>query len=677
MITVLSMVVHHLLLFWIPNHQRDGKDIIRKPLSSSIFESFLLVTSPISSAQLNCNSSCGDLTIPYPFGIGTGCFRDGFEITCQISNTTTNKQYTATLAGTTIPVLNLSLEVAEVQVQLPIGWQFYNKSGVEASYSAEVNFNPKSIYRISNTHNLLVVIGCNTLGYIESQRDRNGVYSYDYYTGCVSFCNNSNSIIDGSCSGVGCCQVTIPSGLSDNLITFSDYSHTGLLSFSRCDYSFLVDKDWFKFGKLNLTMSTNTSVPMWLNWAIRDNNNCTEAQKRPESYGCRSTNSECYDSVNGPGYLCKCLEGYQGISAGTVILFVILSVIFMYQKRKIQRELQGRDTFVKELQSERETLFKRNEGLILYEQLAKRKVETMNFFTEEELETITENFAMVIGHGGQGMVYKGCLEDNREVAVKKCIVDNEMIKEGFINELVILSQINHNNIVRLLGCCLQRDVPMLVYEYIPYGTLSSFLHEKQSDISLEIRLQICTHSAKALAHLHSETVQQILHGDVKSTNILLGDKCMAKVSDFGISRFLPKDKTQVTNNPKGTFGYVDPEFVESGRLTPKSDVYSFGVVIIELFTRKEARYKDGDNELKLSLADQFRLTTRQNNAVAMFDPKIATEENQKLLVKVAKIAEKCLRLTGEERPTMAKVAEDLKGLETELEAMRDETCDDS
>ncbi|XP_078161792.1 wall-associated receptor kinase 2-like [Carex rostrata] len=735
----------------------------------------------LASAQPDCNSSCGDLTIPYPFGIGTGCFRDGFEITC---NTTTNKQYTATLAGTTIPVLNLSLEVAAVQVQLPIGWQCYNESGVDSFYLAEGNFNLKDIYRpknksrsnnpdwagscdrksttgfctfvggnlvtwkskkqnvvarssaeaeyramastaseliwikqlltdmkmehkgamkmycdnqaarhiasnpvfhertkhievdchfvrekvqageietpfvkskeqladvftkaldkaiycfhqpmyrISNTHNLFVVIGCLSRGYLQSQKDSNGLYPYDYDTGCMSYCNDSNSIIDGSCSGVGCCQVTIPSGLSDGLISFSSeiFDHTGLLSFSRCDYGFLVDKDWFKFGKSNLTMSTSTSVPVWLNWAIRENNNCTEAQKRPESYGCSSTNSKCYDSVNGPGYLCKCLEGYQGnpyivngcadinecelpdeypchgicynkegsydckcesgkhgnpfnnsctdnfsprerlaigISAGTVsLLFVILSMIFVYQKRQLQRERdtfvkdleREKETFVNDLEREKETLFKRSEGLILFEQLASRKVDMMNFFRVEELKKITENFSRVIGQGGQGMVYKGRLEDNREVAVKRCIVDNEKIKEGFINELVILSQINHKNIVRLVGCCLQQqDVPMLVYEYIPQGTLSSFLHENQSDISLEIRLKICIDSAKALDHLHSDTVQPILHGDVKSTNILLDNNYLAKVSDFGISRFLSMDMTQVTDNPRGTLGYI-------------------------------------------------------------------------------------------------------------------------
>ncbi|XP_078162280.1 wall-associated receptor kinase 2-like isoform X1 [Carex rostrata] len=269
------------------------------------------------------------------------------------------------------------------------------------------------------------------MAYIQSQRDSNSHYLYDYFTGCLSYCNDSNIIIDGSCSGVGCCQVTIPSGLTDNSVTnFSGYNHDGLLSFNPCDYAFLVDKDWFQFGKSNLTMSTNTSVPVWLNWAIRENN-CAQAQKNPELYECRNRNSECYDSVNGPGYLGKCLKGYQGnpylvngcagISASTVpLLIVTLSMIFVCQKRRLQRE---RDMF-----------FKKNGGLILYNQLVSRKVETMKIFTEEQLVKITNNFSVEIGHGGQGTVYKGLMEDNREVAVKKCMVVGDEGKKRRVHE---------------------------------------------------------------------------------------------------------------------------------------------------------------------------------------------------------------------------------------------------
>ena len=117
----------------------------------------------------------------------------------------------------------------------------------------------------------------------------------------------------------------------------------------------------------------------------------------------------------------------------------------------------------KRIQRERDEFFEKNGGIILYEQLVSRKVETMKIFPKEQLDKITNNFATVIGHGGQGMVYKGVLEDGREVAVKKCIVvGDEGKKEEFMNEMIILSKINHKNVVSLKGCCLELDVPMLV-----------------------------------------------------------------------------------------------------------------------------------------------------------------------------------------------------------------------
>ncbi|KAJ4806261.1 Wall-associated kinase family protein [Rhynchospora pubera] len=296
----------------------------------------------------------------------------------------------------------------------------------------------------------------------------------------------------------------------------------------------------------------------------------------------------------------------------------------------------------------------------------------MKIFTEEELASITNHFAMVIGRGGQGKVYKGILEDYREVAVKKSIsLDDERKKEEFVNEMIILSQINHKNIVRLMGCCLEVGAPMLVYEFIPNGTLNSFLHESQLPISLETRLQICTESAKALAYLHFETARPILHGDVKSANILLDRNYMAKVSDFGTSKFLSLDGTQFATFVQGTFGYLDPEFMQSSRLTEKSDVYSFGVVILELITRKKAVYWDGNNERKC-LAQLFVSAMRQKDARStMFDQNIATEENLEVLVGVSELAEKCLRLSGEERPTMTEVVEQLKQFMAMLRATQE------
>ena len=166
------------------------------------------VIAPESKSTLSCPGSCGSISIQYPFGIGAGCFRNGFEIVCDVTGT-------PALAGTTrpVPVNLLSIKTAEARVMLPVAWEcFWSNGGVQ--------FNKEGVYRISNTHNQLVVVGCNTLGYIQSQRNEGNDYSYAYYTGCMSFCNNSGSAADGACDGVGCCRVDIPPGVTDNKMSF-------------------------------------------------------------------------------------------------------------------------------------------------------------------------------------------------------------------------------------------------------------------------------------------------------------------------------------------------------------------------------------------------------------------------------------------------------------------------
>uniref|UniRef100_A0A6N2KHR1 Protein kinase domain-containing protein n=1 Tax=Salix viminalis TaxID=40686 RepID=A0A6N2KHR1_SALVM len=190
-------------------------------------------------------------------------------------------------------------------------------------------------------------------------------------------------------------------------------------------------------------------------------------------------------------------------------------------------------------------------------------------FPSKELDKATDHYNAnrTLGQGGQGTVYKGMLADGKIVAVKK-------------------SKINHRNVVKLLGCCLETELPLLVYEFIPNGTLFQFLHVPNEEFPLtwEIRLRIAAEVAGALFYLHSAASIAIFHRDIKSTNILLDEKYRAKVADFGTSRSVSVDQTHVTTMVQGTFGYLDPEYFQSSQFTDKSDVYSFGVVLVELLT---------------------------------------------------------------------------------------------
>ncbi|XP_073271848.1 wall-associated receptor kinase-like 1 [Primulina huaijiensis] len=240
---------------------------------------------------------------------------------------------------------------------------------------------------------------------------------------------------------------------------------------------------------------------------------------------------------------------------------------------------------------------------------------------------------------------------------------NEGDFETFINEVVILSQINHRNIVKLLGCCLETKVPLLVYEFIPNGTLFQHIHDPTDEFPLtwEMRIRIATDVANSLSYLHSATSVSIYHRDIKSQNILLDEKYRAKVSDFGTSRSVSIDQTHLTTRVLGTFGYLDPEYIRSSHFTEKSDVYSFGVVMVELLTGEKAVSTVRAEEGK-SLAIHFLQSMEEDNLFDILDPLVLKEGPKVEIVAIAKLARRCLHLNGKKRPTMMEVAVELEGI---------------
>ncbi|XP_043692661.1 wall-associated receptor kinase 1-like [Telopea speciosissima] len=299
------------------------------------------------------------------------------------------------------------------------------------------------------------------------------------------------------------------------------------------------------------------------------------------------------------------------------LLIGSLLVLAVLQKRKDNKRKQK--------------FFEQNGGLLLTQKLTSHggNVEATKIFTEKELEQATNNYAdsEILGQRGYGTVYKGILPKDRIVAIKKSkVVDKSQI-EQFINELVILSKINHRNVVRLLGCCLETKVPIIVYEFVRNKTLYHHIHGEvcNSQISWDNRLKIATETSEALAYLHSAASPPIILKDIKSTNILLDDNYTAKVPDFGASRLVLLDQTQIATLVQGTCGYLDPEYIQSSQLTEKSDVYSFGVVIAKLLTRKKAVFIDDQTGRETNLAKHFVTSFKGGSVWKIINDRVMTE----------------------------------------------------
>ncbi|KAB2629693.1 wall-associated receptor kinase-like 16 [Pyrus ussuriensis x Pyrus communis] len=683
-----------------------------------------LTTSPLPSpppppgqieVKPGCQDKCGNVSIPYPFGTKEGCYlNEDFLITCNSTHHDPPKPF---LRKSNMIVTNISVD-GKLYITQYTAVQCYEKSG--RPIPGFTNSVTLSKFFISNTDNVFVAVGCDTHGYITG--DKNG--NYGYTGGCTTVCGSKDYVANGSCTGIGCCQTPIAQGMTSFEVSATSFkNHSSVYSFNPCSFSFVVQGGKFNFFS-NMLWSDyliNTQLPVVLDWSV-GNETCANVfeKKQVPNYTCQG-NATCHDVENGSGYRCKCNEGYQGnpylndcydidecevpelntckqkcintegnhtcschkgyhgdgrkdgqgctrdpnfvipivvgIGVGVVSLLMCISWLYLGYKRWKLMKLK-------------EKFFKRNGGIMLQQQLSERRGsshETVKIFTTRELEKATKNYheTRIIGKGGFGTVYKGILADGRVVAIKKSkMVDQNQI-EQFINEVVVLSQINHRNVVKLLGCCLENEVPLLVYEFVAHGTLFEYIHNttKSSKFNApwEIRLRIAAETAGVLSYLHSAASVPIIHRDIKSTNVLLDENLTAKVSDFGASRLVPMDKAQLSTMVQGTLGYLDPEYLQTSQLTEKSDVYSFGVLLVELLARKKALSFDKPEEER-NLAMYFLSALKDDRLLQVLDECIVTEGNIEQLKEVSNLAKRCLRVKGEERPTMKEVAMTLEGL---------------
>ncbi|KAL7101705.1 hypothetical protein ACP275_08G071600 [Erythranthe tilingii] len=291
-------------------------------------------------------------------------------------------------------------------------------------------------------------------------------------------------------------------------------------------------------------------------------------------------------------------------------------------------------------------------------------------FSYEDLEEATDSFnaSRELGDGGFGTVYYGVLSDGRIVAVKRLYENNFKRVEQFMNEVEILTRLRHKNLVVLFGCTSRRSRELLlVYEYIPNGTVADHLHGKRAGsglLSWPVRLNIAIETAEALSYLH---ISDVIHRDVKTNNILLDNDFHVKVADFGLSRLFPNDVTHVSTAPQGTPGYVDPEYYQCYQLTEKSDVYSFGVVLIELISSLQA-VDTNRHRHDINLANMAVNKIQNHTLHELVDSSIGFETNttvRRMATLVSELAFRCLQQDRETRPSMEEVVEALRGIQNE------------
>ncbi|KAG8053664.1 hypothetical protein GUJ93_ZPchr0001g32947 [Zizania palustris] len=290
------------------------------------------------------------------------------------------------------------------------------------------------------------------------------------------------------------------------------------------------------------------------------------------------------------------------------------------------------------------------------------------FFTFDELHQITNGFAAqnLLGEGGFGSVYKGCLADGREVAVKKLKDGGGQGEREFHAEVEIISRVHHRHLVSLVGYCISEDQRLLVYDFVPNDTLHYHLHgHGRPVLEWSARVKIAAGSARGMAYLHEDCHPRIIHRDIKSSNILLDNNFEAQVADFGLARLAMDAVTHVTTRVMGTFGYLAPEYASSGKLTERSDVFSFGVVLLELITGRkpvDASKPLGDESLVEWARPLLTQALETGNVGELVDPRLDKNFNETEMFRMIEAAAACIRHSASRRPRMSQVLRVLDSL---------------
>ncbi|XP_058777935.1 wall-associated receptor kinase-like 14 [Vicia villosa] len=574
-----------------------------------------------NSTNTNCLKRCGDEIVQYPFGFSEGC---GIKLDCHDDNTPQIGEF-----------LIQNVTKTSLLIYLPAKC---NRSMESIQPLFGMNFAP-------TRNNSFLVQGCSVpLG------------------GCVIPASSfiGNQIEFESCDS-----------RSSNISCFNEQKgEVDVLSYEELNKT----KCNYLFSAVSVEQNKEISLQFQaveLGWWLQGSCDCSE----------NATCSEVRLEGNGFGFRCQCLDGFRGdgfakgsgcrrapscsastltsggcrsaIKIGVVVGVIIAGVVIVAALILVCYCARRRFTWLR-----KHTRVKR-----LLREAAGNSI--VPLYTYKDIEKATNSFSekQTLGTGAFGTVYGGKLHNDEFVAIKKIRHRDTNSVDQVMNEIKLLSSVSHPNLVRLLGCCIEEGEQILVYEYMPNGTLSQHLQrERGKGLPWTIRLTIASETANAIAYLHSAIHPPIYHRDIKSSNILLDYNYKSKVADFGLSRLGMIETSHISTAPQGTPGYVDPQYHQNFHLSDKSDVYSFGVVLVEIITAmKVVDFGRPQSEINLAALAVDRI--RRGSIDEIVDPFIEPNRDAWTLYSIHKVAElafRCLAFHSDTRPTMMEAAEELE-----------------
>ncbi|XP_042013567.1 wall-associated receptor kinase-like 14 [Salvia splendens] len=577
-----------------------------------------ILTIAHSSAAL-CNHTCGRRKLPFPFG---------FSSACQIQ---LNCSGNGTILAADFPVQSVNAETILVNLPAVCGRPVEALRRLFTANLAPTSHNAVLLHDCRNQSS-----GClipTTM--VQTHFERLDCDAGNATVSCYSEPGNTTSFIDyGNLARSGCRSLF-------SAISMEAYSNS--LSVS-------LDVQVVRVG-------------WWLRGGCRCSRNARCVRVSPPLGGDETTayRCECFEGFDGDGFLdgvgcrkesqaCNPSNYLSGKCGGTTrvgvlvggvgagaSLMVTLGLLFCFISKR--SKLRSRS--------------KKSKNLLETSGI------TIPIYSYKEMEKAADSFSEKrrLGNGAYGTVYRGKLNNDTTVAIKR-IRHRDSVGQ-VINEIKLLSSVSHPNLVRLLGCSIDNEEQILVYDFMPNGTLSQHLHrEKDPVMPWPVRLTIAAETAQAISYLHNEMNPPIYHRDIKSSNILLDGEYRSKVADFGLSRLGMVESSHISTAPQGTPGYLDPQYHQHFHLSDKSDVYSFGVVLVEIITAlRVVDFARPQNEVNLAALAVDRIGKGCLDEI--IDPFLRPSLDLSVH-KVAELAFRCLAFHRDMRPTMMEVAIELE-----------------